>query len=442
MAYKKEKKKEEVLVLRNDVYQSNPLVQARKKFDILGMKVFILGLCGLNPHFSKKDKYFDADFREMFIPTSKLTELFGNTWYLGELKLACNRLFNAIVEFNYDDGGFTLYHLFRRLDYVPKEGLYLRFEEELRPYILDLFQSKGYTKINVEYIFKLSSPYAVRLLELLLQYQNIKQFKEQMEIKRKMTVEEVRFALNVPEGAYNERMDNFRRFVLDDPIREINTRTPYIIRYETTKEGRKVVAFEFIMETYNIPKDDRNDYKLSGSNEAIRSLCALGFAEKDARAIFAKCQDVPDCFSRINRAQAILARNKKPIVNKLGFLREAIEKDWQVGCKANTESTRRRKVTKEKDVLENVSHSNSSMASIGQILKSTFSELVPNLLEDKPPARPKSIKIGRREMPYGLAETFIGYIRKGEYLESMEECLKNYKTTIEKFTKICEKNGL
>ncbi len=438
----KEEKKETSIVLRNDIYQSNPLVQARKKFDILGMKLFMLGLRGLNPHFSENDKYFDADFRELFISTSKLTELFGNTWYLGELKTACKKLFNAIVEFNYADGGFTLYHLFKRLDYIPNEGLYLRFEEELRPYILDLFHSKGYTRINVEYLFKLSSPYAVRLLELLLQYQNIKPFKELMEIKRKMTLEEVRFALNVPEGAYNDRMDNFKKCVLDDPIKEINTRTPYVIHYETVKEGRKIVAFEFTVDTYNVPKDDRNNYKLSSSNDAIRALCSLGFADKDARAIFAKCQDVTDCFSRINRAQSLLARNRRPIANKLGFLREAIEKDWQVEHKANTEPVRKRRVKRKKEVFGDGDSSVGSMLSIGQILKSTFPELMPEPVEVKPPEKPKSIKIGRKEMPYRLAETFIGYIRKGEFLDSMGEYLKDYKTTIEKFTEICKKNGL
>ena len=201
MAYKKKEKNEETaLVLRNDVYQSNPLVNSRKVFDLLGMRIFLLGLRGLNPHFSEQDKYYDKEFPKLFIPTSKLTELFGNTKYLAELKPACKKLFDTIIELNSVNGGFELYHLFRKLKYEPGEGLYLQFDELLRPYILDLFQTKGYTRINVEYLFKLSSPYAMRLLELLLQYQNIKFFKELMEIKRKMTVEELRFTLNVPDA--------------------------------------------------------------------------------------------------------------------------------------------------------------------------------------------------------------------------------------------------
>lgn len=425
-------KEEIVFVLRNDVYQSNPLIQARKTFDLLGMKIFMLGLCGLNPHFSAKDKFFDLNFKEIFIPVNRLVEMFGNTWYLSELKSACKKLFNAIVELDHSDGGFELYHLFRKLKYVPNEGLYIWFDELLRPYILDLLRSKGYTRINVEYFFRLSSPYAMRLLELLLQYQNVKPFKEMMEIKRKLTIEELRFALNVSDGVYKNRIDNFRKFVLDNPIKEINTRTPYIVRYKPIKNGRNIVAFEFIMDTYNVPKEDGNACKFAKNCESIRALCSLGFTEETARAIFAKCQDESDCFSRINRAQAILARSKKPVRNKLGFLRKAIEGDWQVvrataqKADSHTSSTKDQAPTSTDD----------SMTPIGEILGVIQSE------ENLVPTKPQPIKIGKKQMPRGLAETFIKYIRQGRMLDNVRENLKYYNTTIEKFTEICAKNGL
>ena len=429
---REDQKEETNIVLRNDIYQSNPLIKARKTFDILGMKIFMLGLCGLNPRFSENDKFFDLNFKEIFIPVNKLVEMFGNTWHLSELKFACKKLFSAIVELDHSDGGFELYHLFRKLKYVPSEGLYIWFDELLRPYILDLLWSKGYTRINVEYFFRLSSPYAIRLLELLLQYQNIKAFKELMEIKRRLTVEELRFALNVPDGAYGKRIDNFRRFVLDTPIKEINTRTPYIVRYKTVKAGRNVVAFEFIMDTYNVPKDDEGTRKLEKNRDAIQALCSLGFTEKTAKAIFAKCQDESDCFSRINRAQAILARSKKTIKNKLGFLRKAIEEDWQVVRDGERKSELHSTVTKEKSRTE----IDNSMTSIGEILYSIKAK------EGFIQNRPQPIKIGKKQMTRGLAEIFMKYIRQGQMLDNIRENLKDYDTTIEKFTEICERNGL
>lgn len=407
------KKEETALVLRKDIYQSNPMIQARKDFDVIGMRVFFLGLRGLNPHFSDNDRYFDEEFNRLFIPTNRLVELFGgNTKYLSELKKTCNKLFDAIVELNYDDGGFKLMHMFDELEYKPKEGLYLQFSRKMRPYILDLFQSRGYTRINVEYLFKLSSPYAVRILELLLQYQNIKDFKELMEIKRTLTVEELRFALNVPENAYIDRMDNFRKYVLDDPIKEINTRTPYIVRYEPIKEGRKVVAFEFTMDTYKVPVEALNGYKSDFTNDAIKLLCSLGFNEQTAQAIFKKCADVQDCFARVNRAQSLLKRQKKPVENELGFLRKAIEEDWQIGG----ESAPRRNGTS----APQQSESN----------------------EELPRLKPKNLRVGRQNIPYGIAKVYIQAIRNNEHLELVRRGLKEYNVTIEKFTKLCEKHGL
>jgi len=406
----KNKKEETALVLRKDVYQSNPLVQARKDFDMIGMRIFLLGLRALNPHFSEKDRYFDLDFRETFIPTSTLTELFGgNTWYLHDLEKICDKMFHTTIKIRPEDGGFELYHLFRKLKYVPNEGLYIWFEELLRPYILDLVESGGYTQINVEYLFKLSSPYGVRLLELLLQYQNIKQFKEMMEIKRTLTIEELRFSLNVPEGTYSDRINNFRSRVLDVAIKEINERTPYIVHYETIKEGRNVVAFEFTMDTYKVPKEDNRSYR---RNDAIQLLTSLGFEEKASQEIFKKCLDVQDCFSRVNRAQSLLDRQKSPVKNKLGFLRKAIEEDWQV----NGQPAQRRNATSESQL--------------------TSSE------EERLRRKSKNLRVGGKSIPYSVASVYIDAIRKGEHLELVKNGLRDYNVSIERFTKLCDKHGI
>lgn len=408
----KKNEKEQSLVLRKDVYQSNPLIQARKDFDIIGMRIFLLGLRALNPHFSENDKYFDVNFKETFIPTSKLTELFGgNTWYLHDLEKICDKMFDTKIKIRPEDGGFELYHLFRKLKYVKNEGLYIWFEELLRPYILDLFKSKGYTRINVEYLFKLSSPYAVRLLELLLQYQNIKKFKILKEIKRTFKVEELRFALNVPENAYRDRMNNFRKFVLDDPIKEINARTPYIVRYETIKDGRKVFAFEFVMDTYNVPQDEDNQSnKPLENNDALHLLCSLGFSDRAAQEIFKKCSDVKDCITRVNRAECLLARQRTPVKSKLGFLRRAIEENWQTD---------------------------------GQPPKNpnTDSQITdPN--QEQPKRISKNLRVGRKVIPYTMVRTYIDAIRMNEYLDLVKEGLKEYNVSIERFVSLCEKHGI
>ena len=410
----KKEKEEAAIVLRGDVYQANPMIQARKDFGLMGMRIFFLGLQGINPHLSDKDRYYDEDFKDMFIPTNKLTKLFGNTNYLFKLREACIKLFDATVELNYADGGFKLMHMFEELEYRPRDGLYLQFSRKMRPYILDLFESRGYTRINISYLFGLSSTYAVRLFELLLQYQNIETFKQTQEIRRKFTIEELRFVLNVPNGAYADRVNNFRSRVLDVAVKEINANTPYIVRYVTVKEGRKVIAFEFTMDTFKVPIEELNGYKPNSSNDAIEVLKSMGFAERDAQAIFKQCEDVNDCFSRINRARGLLDRQKKPVRNRLGFLRKAIEKGWQVG---------RAPVEKQKTPTRSI-------------------RLHDNYETEETPVQ-KDISIGRKKIPYTIAKSIIDHLQdSGDTGKMALDYLKEFNVSMDKFIAACEKNGL
>ena len=319
--------------LRNEVYQSNPLINARKSFDLMGMRIFILGLRGLNPHFSKKDKFFDEEFKETFIPSSELTQLFQNTGYLSEMKSACRKLLNTTIEIKNSAGELTLTHIFKKLEYDPRKGLHLKFDDEMRPYLLNLAESGGYTMIKADYLFKLSSPYAMRLLELLLQYQNFRMFRELKEVRRKFTFDELKYLLNVPENAYKGRPDNFKKYVLDIPIKEITERTPYRMHYKAVKNGRTLYAFEFFLDVFNAPVEILNTQRTYFGEAAISRLCELGFSEKAAQDIYLKCDNTKDCLNRINRANLILLLQKNPIENKLGFLRRAIEGNWQMNGK-------------------------------------------------------------------------------------------------------------
>ena len=316
-------------VLRDEIYQSNVLLQAQKKFDLLGMRLFLIALSGINPHFSSRDKYYDEKFKMVFVPTAKLTELLGSSKYLAMLQKACVKL--ELVDILLKDDGdrdSKLTNIFQHVDYRAREGLYVLFKDEMRPYLLDLlYAKKGYTKVNVNYLLKLTSLYAIRLLEIILQYQNIPHYKNMMEIERRVSVKQLRFMLNVPEKAYKGRIDNFRKHVLDIPIKEINQHTPYFLRYKVIKKGTKTIAFKFIMATHNVP------YKIAGkkpqfSNDAIDELRALGFDDGSARAIYNCCNGVDDCLLRLRRATTLLRVQEKNVKNRLGFLRRSIEQDW------------------------------------------------------------------------------------------------------------------
>lgn len=256
--------RQEIVKLRQDIYQANPIIQSCKSFNTLAMRVFYLGLCGVNPHLSDRDKFYDKEFPLSFIPNEQLVKIFGNTKYLYDLKKTCEFMFkNDTIELTYDDGGWKLMHLFSTLEYRAKEGLYIQFDPKMRPFLLDLIE-KTYTRISLKSIFYLTSPYAMRLLELMLQYQNIPGMEKI--IKRSLTVEEIRFSLNVPSDAYQGRQNNFKKKVIDDPIAEINSKTKYRMDYTVFKVGRKITRFEFTLDTSRIASINSGNLLASASS--------------------------------------------------------------------------------------------------------------------------------------------------------------------------------
>ena len=317
--------------LRKEIYQTNPLINARKGMSIMGLRIFALGLSGVNPHISEKDKYYDEEFEVIYIKPKKLVEIFGNPKYLNELDKTCEKLFNVTIKLNDEDDGWELYHVFRMMKYKKKEGLYLQFDDKMKPFILNLFQSGGYTKIALSQLFPLSSTYAWRLVELMLQFKGTKK----KLITRTISIENLKFLLDVPSDAYKGQMGNFKKNVLEKPINEINSKTNYHISYETIKDKNRVSAFKILMD---ISKADIleqvEEYELHLMSEAepraIKKLNDIGYSRNAAKSIYDCCDGDEDCLKRISYALDLVKKyeRKGKSVNKLALIRKAIQENW------------------------------------------------------------------------------------------------------------------
>ena len=225
------------------VYQANPLIEGRRDFSLTEARLFYLGLRDIVPKLTNKVKPWEdmsiKDFPTTHIEPKKLMEIFGNDKYYSTLEGICDRLAEKTVRIKREKKkGFTNYPVFLKLEYIQGEGLTLIFNPCMIPYLLDL-ADKPFTKLPFEQVWALRSSYALRLFELLLQYQNTKTH------ERTMTVEELRECLGVPDEAYRDKMVNFKARVIDSSIKDINEKTAYKVEYENVKEGRKIVAFKF-----------------------------------------------------------------------------------------------------------------------------------------------------------------------------------------------------
>lgn len=229
------------------IYQSRPLIEACKQFDLNEGRLFYLGLMELKPQLS--DGNGQAEFEKIVIPTADVIKLFGgNASYYTKLRPIARKLRGRGITVKEGDESFHDISIFRNMQFDKKlGGLVIHFNDDMRPYILEL-QGKPYTRIAAKTIFSLSSMYAIRLMELMLDYQNIPTFRKSHVIRRSIDVAELRFYCGIGDTKYRKVTD-FTKNVVQKPCAEINASTPYEIEFAVIKEGRNVRGYSFVMRT-------------------------------------------------------------------------------------------------------------------------------------------------------------------------------------------------
>ena len=139
-----------------------------------------------------------------------------------------------------------------------KEGsgfVELCFDPALKPFLLNL--SKCFTSFKLKNTFLLQSSYAIRVYELLKQYEKISQ--------RFLTLAELRRILKIPTGIY-KLYGHFKQKVLIKAQKELLARTDIYFEFKEIKNGRKVSEIQFFIYK-NTPKVSLLDIS------PIRDIC-------------------------------------------------------------------------------------------------------------------------------------------------------------------------
>jgi plasmid replication initiation protein len=111
----------------------------------------------------------------------------------------------------------------------------LSFSPKLKPYLLQLKQK--FTAINVIDLMQFKSVHAIRIYELLKQYQDIGE--------RVLSLEEIKECCGV-KGKHKQYID-FEKYLLLIAQREINEKSDLHIEFERIKQSRKIVGIKFII---------------------------------------------------------------------------------------------------------------------------------------------------------------------------------------------------
>ncbi len=226
---------EEVNGIKNNAIATihNQLVEARYKLTVVEQRIFLALISLISPE--------DEDFKDYKIPVSTLVELIG-TKHKNMYKVlneATDRLMQRIIKIETLDESnkrtFKKFAFISFAEYKEGEGYFtIGIDKRLKPYLLML--KEKFTRIPLQYIFPLRSTYAIRLYELLKQYENTGFRVDYLPDLREM--------LGVEPEEY-PRFDNFEKRVLKTAVKEINEKTDIEVSYKKKRTGRKITHIEF-----------------------------------------------------------------------------------------------------------------------------------------------------------------------------------------------------
>ena len=230
-----------------------------------------------------------------------------------------------MLDFEENKRHFTTIRLINKPRYTEGSNeLTIDIDKDLIPYIIDL--KREFTRYQIENILRLKSSYAVRVYELLKQYENIG--------KREINIKDLREYLGIDKKEYT-RFDNFEARVLTPAQEEINKHTDINIEYEKLKQGRKIISILFKVEPKDTQDQVYNEYLKEFYNiqdmKIKMGLSSENFNSKQVMEIYElaiqKTQDDLDPFEYI-RLNYLYMIEKGAARNKYSYLLSAIEDDY------------------------------------------------------------------------------------------------------------------
>lgn len=196
-----------------------------------------------------------------------------------------------------------------RIAYVDSAGiLELVFAPDVIPLITELEQS--FTSYELKQISSLTSKYAIRLYELLIQWRSVGKTPI-------FLVDDFRFKLGLGSDEY-KIMSNFKKKVLDAALVQINEKTDIVAAYEQHKSGRNITGFSFSFSSKKTKEAESESHKKL-SDKQIR-LFANKLANYDPFA--SQKAAVGETYQDLEKRLLIELQDVKNIQKYAGILKE------------------------------------------------------------------------------------------------------------------------
>jgi len=231
----------------------NNLIQARHKLSLEEIRLMDTIISFIQPE--------DDDFKVYKIPVSIFKDVYGEQ--RKDIYDVAKRTIEGLlskpikIESINKDGkkSFKMFNFISYGEYIEGQGsFYISISPQFKPYLLKL--KEFFTKIPIKYTYILRSRYAIRLYELLKQYEETG--------FRVDKIEDLREMLGVEKNEYTRFVD-FERWVLKKGIKEINEKTDLEVSYTKKRTGRRITHIEFEFKSKNAKQGDNTEIKKSPS---------------------------------------------------------------------------------------------------------------------------------------------------------------------------------
>lgn len=218
------------------VCKSNALVEASYRLSVAEQRIMLACIAQI-----RRDQQITDEIMYSVSATdiAELTGVTTNADY-SELKKAALRLKRREVRIAYEPNGggkkpeVLIANWVQSIVYAEAAGLVrLRFNKDMLPYLCQL--TEQFTRYALADVAKMTSAYAIRLYELLIQWRGAGE--------RVVEISWLREALQL-EGRYSAIKD-FKKYVIDISIEQINELSPLWVKWEQRKTGRRVTHLVF-----------------------------------------------------------------------------------------------------------------------------------------------------------------------------------------------------
>lgn len=227
-----------------EVRHHNAITNARYEYTEMQLDIFLYLLSRLQKE--RTDDVYEVSVNEM----SKLT---GKKYNYQQLRHSTEGMGSRMFEIpnETDNKGRKIWRqmwMFERIDYIHGTGIIeFQFTRTIQPYLFDL--KDNFTSFQLYSALRLSSKHAKRVYTLCNQWKD----KHQTPVQ---DIEEFKRTLGLitEKGEEYVPISMFKKRVLDEAVKQINTYTDLEISYDLKKKGRSFKTIQFFIKKQPISK--------------------------------------------------------------------------------------------------------------------------------------------------------------------------------------------